>query len=210
MVSMLTPTPEVEVTPLPESVSVPFSKVLSLINETVKLVELTVVPAVFVTLIGPLVTPAGAMAVIWVGLSTVKLAAGVPLNLTLLASLKNAPVMTTVVPLVPDVGVKELIVGGSGLTMTVKGPLLLGWLLTVTTTDAGPVAIAGTITGIEVSIQVPARIAGVPLKVTVLAPCEAPKFVPCTVTVEPAEPEFGETPLTFGAGTTVKLNPLLC
>ena len=67
---MLTPDPEVEVTPVAGSVSVPFSKVLSFINETVKLVELAVVPDVFVTLIGPVVTPAGTMAVIWVELST--------------------------------------------------------------------------------------------------------------------------------------------
>jgi hypothetical protein len=114
------------------------------------------------------------------------------------------------VPFVPDVGVKELIVGGFGMTMTVKDPLLLGWLLTVTTTDAGPVATAGTTTGMDVSVQVPARVATVPLNVTVLVPCEAPKFVPCTVTVEPGQPEFGETPVTLGGGTTVKLNPLLC
>src|SRR6185503_3452684 len=52
-------------------------------------------------------------------------------------------------------------------------------------------------------------VAGVPLNVTVLVPWVAPKFAPCTVTVEPAKPEFGETPLTLGGGITVKLNPLL-
>ena len=39
------------------------SKVLSLIRERVKLVTLVVVPPALVTLIGPVVTPAGATAV---------------------------------------------------------------------------------------------------------------------------------------------------
>jgi hypothetical protein len=98
-----------------------------LISETVKLVPLAVVPAVLVTLIGPEVTLGGTMAVIWVVLSTVKLAAGVPLNLTAVASPKNAPLMTTVVPLLPEVGVNELITGKSELLgRTVNDPLLLG------------------------------------------------------------------------------------
>ena len=47
--------------------------------------------------------------------------------MTAVASLKNAPVMVTVVPLEPEVGVKELIVGGfSGGGSTVNDPLLLG------------------------------------------------------------------------------------
>lgn len=56
-----------------------------------------------------------------------KLAAEVPLNLTSMALLKNAPLMVTVVPNVPDVGVKELIVGEfDGGGRTVNDPLLLG------------------------------------------------------------------------------------
>ena len=65
-VSTLNPVPEVEVTPVEGSVSAPpfASKVLSLIRERVKLVTLVVVPPALVTLIGPVVTPAGATAVI--------------------------------------------------------------------------------------------------------------------------------------------------
>jgi hypothetical protein len=61
----------------------------------------------------------------------------------------------------------------------------------------------------EVSVQVPATVAGVPLNVTVLVPCEAPKLAPCTDTVDPACPWFGETLVMLGGGITVKLNPLL-
>lgn len=80
---------------------------------------------------------------------------------------------------------------------------------TVTTTDAGPLAIDGTVTRMDVSVHAPEIVAAVPLKVTVLAPWEAPRFVPWTVTVDPGNAEFGDTPVTLGGGITVKLNPLL-
>jgi hypothetical protein len=49
-----------------------------------------------------------------------------------------------------------------------------------------------------------------PLKVTVLAPCVAPKFVPLMVTAVPTAPVFGVRLVILGAGTiTVKLTPLL-
>jgi hypothetical protein len=50
-------------------------------------------PAVTVTSTVPL--PGGAIAVIWVELSSVKLAAGVPPKLTLLAPSKFSPVIVT-------------------------------------------------------------------------------------------------------------------
>ena len=65
-VSTLNPVPEVDVTPVEGSVSEPpfASKVLSLIRDKVKLVPLVVGPPALVTVIGPVVTPAGATAVI--------------------------------------------------------------------------------------------------------------------------------------------------
>jgi hypothetical protein len=51
-------------------------------------------------------------------------------------------------------------------------------------------------------------VAAVPLKVTVLVPRVAPKFVPVIVTAAPAAPEFGERLVMLGA-VTAKLTPLL-
>jgi hypothetical protein len=53
-------------------------------------------------------------------------------------------------------------------------------------------------------------VAAVPLKVTVLLPCVAPKFVPVIVTGVPTAPVFGLKVLMVGAAAvTVKLTPLL-
>jgi hypothetical protein len=48
---------------------------------------------------------------------------------------------------------------------------------------------------------------GVPLKVTVLAPCDAPKLVPNMVTDVPTVPERGATLVIFGV--IMKFTPLL-
>ena len=47
------------------------------------------------------------------------------------------------------------------------------------------------------------------MKLTVLAPCVCPKFIPVIVTDAPTAPELGDRLLTLGGGTTVKLTPLL-
>jgi hypothetical protein len=53
-------------------------------------------------------------------------------------------------------------------------------------------------------------VAAVPLKVIVLAPCVAPKFVPVIVTEVPTAPELGLRLVMLGvAVVTVKLTPLL-
>jgi hypothetical protein len=53
-------------------------------------------------------------------------------------------------------------------------------------------------------------VATVPLNVTVLVPCVAPKFVPVIVTEVPTVPEFGLRLVIFGfVAVTVKLTPLL-
>ena len=72
---------------------------------TVKLEALVPVPAGVVTLIGPVVAPAGTVVVIWVVEFTVKTAL-VPLNVTELAELKFDPAMTTLVFCTPLAGVK--------------------------------------------------------------------------------------------------------
>ena len=84
---------------------------------------------------------------------------------------------------------------------------LLATPLRVTTT-VPVVAPAGTLTLILVSLQLETE-ATVPLNVTVLVPCVAPKLVPVTVTAIPAIPDVGLKLVMFGGGITVKVTPLL-
>jgi hypothetical protein len=87
--------------------------------ETVKLLALLAVPAEVVTLIGPVIAPAGTVAVIAVAEFTVKLAL-VPLNITAVAPVKFVPLIVTLVPTAPLLGVKLVTVGGLE-TVTVTG-----------------------------------------------------------------------------------------
>ena len=80
---------------------------------TVKLLELVAVFPATVTVIGPVVAPVGTEVVIEVAVLAVTTAV-VPLNWSVLLAgvvLKFVPIMLTVVPTKPDVGVKEVIVG---------------------------------------------------------------------------------------------------
>src|SRR4051812_15211179 len=49
----------------------------------------------------------------------------------------------------------------------------------------------------------------VPLNVTVLVPCDAPKFVPAIVTAVPTGPLLGNRLVNVGAVVTVNATPLL-
>jgi hypothetical protein len=90
---------------------------------TVKLVELEAVPPGVVTWISPVVALLGTVAVISVEEFTVKVVAETPLNLTDVAPVKLLPVIDTIVPTGPEVGVKLVIVG-TPVPVTVKMPLL--------------------------------------------------------------------------------------
>jgi hypothetical protein len=93
------------------------------------------------------------------------------------------------------------------VVVTVKEALYAVWPLTVT--EIGPVvAPVGTGTTIDVAFQV-VGLATVPLNVTALPPCVAPKFVPEIVTEAPTAPDAGETFVIVGADSTTKLAPLL-
>ena len=83
---------------------------------------------------------------------------------------------------------ERLLMAGGG--RTVNAEPALGAPLTVTITTPTPVASDGTFATMEVSLQLEME-AGVvePGKVTALAPCDAPKFVPVMVTEEPTAPE---------------------
>ena len=102
---------------------------------TVKLVALVAVPPAVVTVTGPLLAPAGTVAVIIVAELTVKVAA-LPLNATAVAPLKLVPVTVTDIPTPPLAGLNVVIVGAATTVkllelvavppavVTVTGPLL--------------------------------------------------------------------------------------
>lgn len=124
-----------------------------------------------------------------------------PLNVTVLVPCeapKFAPATVTEVPTGPDVGLKLVMLGG---TRTVKETPLLASPPTVTTT-LPVVAPLGTGTAMLVELQLEGA-AAVPLNVTVLVPCEEPKFVPVMVTEVPTGADVGLRLVMFGGTTTV-------
>ena len=112
--------------------------------------------------------------------------------------------MITDVPIVPELGVKLVMLGG---TTTVKFSPLLARPLTVTTT-LPVLAPEGKGTEMLDALQLVGD-AAVPLNVTVLLPCDAPKFAPAITTEVPMTPEFGVKLVMLGGTRTVKLRPLL-
>src|SRR6266480_1315455 len=171
------------------------------VSPTVKLAALLAVPPGVVTLIGPLVAPAGTVVVIAVAEFTVKLAL-VPLNSTAEAPVKLVPLMVTLVPTGPLPGVKLVIVGG---LMTVKLAALLAVPSEVVTLIGPLVAPAGTVAVIAVA-EPTVKLALVPLNSTALAPV---KLVPLIVTLVPTGPLPGVKLVIVGGLITVKLPALL-
>src|SRR5262249_51641315 len=130
-----------------------------------------------------------------------------PLNVTVLlprVDPKPVPAIVTAVPITPLVGDSDVTIGGA---VTVKVTPLLGKPLTVTTT-LPVVAPAGTGTTMLVADQL-VGVAVVPLNVTVLVPCVAPKLVPAIVTNVPTEPLLGVSEVSVGGMATVKTCALL-
>jgi hypothetical protein len=119
--------------------------------------------------------------------------AGVPLASWDWTTTGNADPATGLLPLLTKVI--------ASLVVTVNVTPLLATPPTVTTT--GPViALAGTGELILVALQL-LGVADTPLKVTVLAPCVAPKFVPLMVIEVPTGPEVAERPLMLGGAETI-------
>ena len=102
-----------------EQVPCPWIRIVRvyIVRSTVKIAELVPVPAALVTLMGPVVAPAGTVTVICVDEFKVKLDADTPLNFTEVAPVKFVPVIMTLFPTPVDVGVKLETVGGK---ITVK------------------------------------------------------------------------------------------
>jgi len=149
-----------------------------------------------VTTTVPVVVPLGTVATMLVVLQLLTLVAALPLNVTVLVPCvapKFVPVIVTAVPTGPPLGdIKRT----SGNIVYVGLPVL-ATPPTVTTT--GPVVVPlGTITTMLVELQLITLVAAVPLKVTVLVPCVAPKFVPVIVTCVLIPPELGDIPVMLG------------
>ena len=76
---------------------------------TAKSSPLSPLPAVLITVIGPVAAPTGTSARIWLSESTVKLLAGVILKTTPVTAMNSLPLMVTSVPTGPSLGVNEVI-----------------------------------------------------------------------------------------------------
>src|SRR5437588_9880290 len=118
------------------------------------------VPPRVVTVMRPLVAPAGTWPLIWWSESTLAPGSGTPLNLTAVTSLKPEPAIVTAVPAGPLPGLKEVI-RGSTLNVPALWPEPEG----VTTVSLPVEAAAGTSTVIRVALTV-AGVARAPLKGT--------------------------------------------
>jgi hypothetical protein len=175
--------------------------------ETVKLTPLLATPPT-VTTTFPVVAPVGTSTTILTAVQLVGVVA-VPLNVTVLVPCvapKFRPVIVTVAPTNPDVGLSPVMLGPG--EVTVKLTPLLATPPTVTTTFP-VVAPAGTSATMLVEVQL-VTVAAIPLNLTVLVPWVAPKFAPAIVTVAPSTPDVGFRLVMLGAGTvTVKLTPAL-
>src|SRR5438270_5646294 len=152
------------------------------------------VPPRVVTVVRPLVAPAGTWPLIWWSESTLAPGSGTPLNLTWVTSVKPEPAIVTSVPAGPVAGVTEVIRG-----RTRNMPLLWPAPEGVTTVSLPVEASGGTSTVIWVWVTV-AGSARTPLKSTPVAP---PKALPLIVTLAPTSAEPGEKPATRGVTSRV-------
>jgi hypothetical protein len=171
----------------------------TVITVTVKSAVLVAEPLGVVTLILPVVAPAGTVAVICVPVAfTVKVVALTLLKLTAVAPVKPVPVIFTTVPTGPEVGVKDVMVTQEP---TVKSAVLVAAAPTGVSTLIFPVvAPEGTIAVIVVALTARVEVAVVVLNLTKPALSDASRrFVPVIVTDVPADPHVGVNELMVGA-----------
>ena len=140
---------------------------------TVKVPALVTVPAEVVTVILPVVAPAGMVVLIRVALATVNVAP-VPLNRTALTLVNPAPLMTTAVPTLPLVGEKLVMVRPPPV-VTVKSVELVPVPAGVVTETRPDVAPTGTVVWMLPGPMMVNGVAAVPLNRTAVAPV---KFAP--------------------------------
>jgi hypothetical protein len=155
-----------------------------------------------VTTTGPLNAAVGTGTEMLVGLHAVGVPR-TPLNAIVLLPCdvpKVVPVIVTEVPVAAADGEMLVIPGAT----TKLCPLLAVPTVTITGPEVAPV---GTGAVIDVLLQFVGD-AIAPLKVTVLLPCEPPKFVPLIVTAVPTGPAAGDRPVMEGT-VTVNVTLLL-
>jgi len=159
---------------------------------TVNALLLVAVPADVVTPMGPVEAPAGTVA--WMAVSEVtENVALAPLNVTAVAPVKLVPLIETLVPAGPLVGVKPLIAGDR---TTVNALLLVPVPAGVVTATGPDVAPAGTVAWMAVA-ELTVKLALAPLNVTAVAPL---KFVPLIDTLVPTGPLEGVKLVIAGSG----------
>jgi len=206
LVPCVTPNPvPVIVTKSPTAPVVGDSPVMLRVSITVKLIPLLATPEADTTTF-PVVASAGTGTAMLVALQEVGLAS-VPLKLTVplpCGDPKFVPVIVTEVPTTP-VFTDRLVILGAGTTVKLT-PLLPTPLAFTTTFPVVPPD--GTGTEIVEALQL-VGVAAVPLNFTDPFPCVVPKFAPAMATSAPTAPVIGERLTMLGAGTTVKLLPLL-
>src|SRR5256712_237286 len=195
----------VMVTDAPTAPLVGASDAMLGVANTVNATPLLATPPTVTTTL-PVVAPAGTGTTRLVADQLVGVAV-VPLNFTVLVPCvapKLVPVMVMDTPTAPLVGASDVMVGVGN---TVNASPLLATPPTVTTT-LPVVAPAGTGTTMLVAAQL-VGVAVVPLNLTVLVPCVAPKLVPVIVTDVPAGPLVGASDVIAGGTVTVNAEPLL-
>lgn len=166
------------------------------VGKTVKTLTLVTVTPLVVTEIIPSVAPTGTVVVILVAIE-VDTTAVTPLNLTTGDGLKLVPVMITVEPSAPALGVKPEIVGVGN---TVKLVILSISIPTVVILIFPVVAPTGTVVIIRPASE-EVTVAATSLKKTDGA---GPKLLPVMVTVAPTAPLVGLKLAITGVGNTVK------
>src|SRR5437588_3317628 len=164
---------------------------------TAKAVGLEALPPGLVTVMAPLVAPAGTLAVTEVSEPTVKVAV-IPLKATLVVPVKPEPVRVTGAPGVPLAGPKLVTAGVADAAVKGIGRLPVPpGLVTVIRPVVAP---AGTTVRMAVSDRTE-KTACTPLKETFVAELNP---VPEIVTPVPTGADGGVNPFTDGAGTTLK------
>jgi hypothetical protein len=169
------------------------------VGVTVKLVALVAVPPASTTVIGPVVAPVGTVAVICVAELVTGATAAIPLNFTDVTVTKPVPVMTTLVPTGPLVGVNDVMLVAAAPTVKL---VALVAVPPESTTVIGPVvAPVGTIAVMDVAELVTGETAATPLNLTDVTPT---KPVPVMATLVPTGPLVGVNDVMLVVPVTVK------
>jgi hypothetical protein len=174
-----------------------------ILGETMKLTPLLLAPLANTTRF-PVVAPVGTVATTLVAFQLVT-GAATPLKKTLpppCVAPKFVPVIVTVPPTGAAVG-DTLAMFGDGKTVNPTPLLAIPFTVTTTFPDVTPV---GTTAPMLVTLQLVVT-AAIPLNVTLLLPCDAPKFDPLTTTAAVTAAEGGV--IFVIPGETGKFTPAL-